>query len=231
MRRKHWVLSLGMLILVGGTTTGVVLFLLRHEPRLYRELAIAPGPEREQASGICQSRIIDLMNAITNDDPTWSATFTQDQLNSYFQEDFVRSGGLDSLREAGIRDPRISIEPEQVRLAFRYGNGFWETVISIDVRMWLTAQEPNVVAMELLALRGGSLPIPSRSLLDYISEAAHQLNIEVTWYRHNGHPVALMQFQADQVRPTVQLQRLQIQSGRIFLAGRSLTSAGSSLVD
>ncbi|HEY8504149.1 MAG TPA: hypothetical protein VIL46_06170 [Gemmataceae bacterium] len=226
MRRKHLLLTLGIVTLVVVLAVAALVFLVRHEPAFYRALAVEPGATRKKASSEFQRRTFDLMNGITNHDPAWGATFTQEQINCYFQEDFVRSGGLEELREQGFHDPRVSIEPDRVRLAFRYGSGFWQTVVSVDVKLWLTAEEPNVVAMELRGLYAGSLPLPAQSLLDYITEAAHQMNIDVKWYRHNGHPVALMRFQADQVRPTVQLQRLQVQPGRIVLAGRSLVSPG-----
>lgn len=225
MRRKPFLITLGVVGLITVASIALVVALFHHEPDYYRQLAIPAGVERKQASGECQGRVVELMNSITNDDPTWSAAFTQEQINSYFQEDFVRSGGLTTLAEEGISDPRVSIEPDRLRIAFRYGKGFWKSVVSVDVKLWLTAEEPNVIALELLDLRSGELPIPARTLLDYITEAAHQLNIEVTWYRHNGHPVALMRLQADQVRPTVQLQRIQLQAGRIYLAGRSSTAS------
>jgi hypothetical protein len=50
---------------------------------------------------------------------------------------------------------------DRVRLAFRYGAEWWNTVITIDLRLWLVKSEANVVAMELVGY-AGSLPI-SRS--------------------------------------------------------------------
>ncbi len=46
-------------------------------------------------------------------------------------------------------------------------------------------------------------------------------DIEITWFRHKGKPVALLRFQASKPRPTVQLQRLELREGMIVIGGRS----------
>src|SRR5207244_1326754 len=92
----------------------------------------------------------------------------------------------------------------------------------IDLRVWLAAKEVNVVALELQALQAGSLPVSAQSLLERIYETARQQNIDVSYYRHNGNPVALLRFQADQRTPTVQLQRLELQQGLLRISGRSI---------
>lgn len=222
MRHKRTLATIGMLVFLFGVSISVLVILLKHEPSFYRELAIAPSPQRKKASQEFQTHFFDLMNSITNNEANWGDTFTAEQFNSYFQEDLGKSGALEALWQKGIHDPRIALESERVRLAFRYGKGFWSTIISINLKVWLVAHEPNVVAMELERLQAGAIPITAQSLLEYATEAARQLNIEVNWYRHHGNPVALLRFQADQVRPTVQMLRLQVQSGQLLIAGRSL---------
>jgi hypothetical protein len=98
----------------------------------------------------------------------------------------------------------------------------WSTIVSIDLGVWLAAKEPNVVVLELKGLRAGSLPISAQSLLERISEAARSQALEVTWYRHNGNPVAVLRFQPYQNRPTFQLQRLELGQGTLLITGRSL---------
>jgi hypothetical protein len=148
--------------------------------------------------------------------------FTDKQINSFFDADFGRLCRADKILPEGISAPRVAIEPDKIRLAFRYGTGPWSTVVSIDLRVWLAAKEVNVVALELQALHAGSLPVSAQSLLERIYETARQQNIDVSYYRHNGNPVALLRFQADQRTPTVQLQRLELQQGLIRISGRSI---------
>jgi hypothetical protein len=87
--------------------------------------------------------------------------------------------------------------------------------------MWLAGTEPNVVAVEIQGFRAGAVPISAQSLLERVSEAAPQ-NLEVSWYRYNGHPVALLRFQADRKRPTMQLRHLEVQQGKVVIAGGPL---------
>ena len=99
----------------------------------------------------------------------------------------------------------------------------WCSIICIDWRVWLAPREPNVVALELQGLHAGSLPISAQSLLEQISDIARRQNIDVTWYRHDGNPVALLRFQNDS-RVGVQLHQLELSSGKLTLVGRALES-------
>lgn len=225
MTRKSVLLGLALLVLLAGTVTAAVALLVRREPAFYQVASVPPGPERQERSKEFTKKCSDLINGIVND-RSWEEHFTEAQINSYFDEDFIRSGINDRLLPDGISRPRISIGPNTVRLAFRYGTGSWcSAVVSIDFRVWLCARETNVVALELQALRAGSLPITAQSLLERVSEAARRQDIEVTWYRHEGNPVALLRFQANQPRPTVRLQRLELKDGELVVGGTSVEAA------
>ena len=50
---------------------------------------------------------------------------------------------------------------------------------------------------------------------------ARNNGIEVSWFRHEGYPVALIRFQADQARPTLQFKAVQFEQGSITIHGRS----------
>src|SRR5262249_15115867 len=93
-------------------------------------------------------------------------------------------------------------------------------IVSIDLHAWLT-REPNVVALEIEGLRAGSLPIGAQSLLESVAEAARPHDIEISWFRHNGNPVAVVRFQATKTQPTVRLERLELHQGIIVIGGRS----------
>src|SRR5262245_40325882 len=185
MRRKSFFLGLGIVVLLSGSVGSVLAFLVRHKPQVYRQYQPPEGPERKERSDEFLAESVHLTEDILNK-RHWQARFTAEQINSYLQEGFLQSGmGEKSLPE-GISEPRVAIEKEKIRLAFRYGNESWSTVISIDLRVWLAPRESNVVVLELQALRAGSLPISAQSLLDRVAEAARQHNMELTWYRHKG---------------------------------------------
>ena len=228
MRRKSLLFGIGLLLLLGSIATVLVL-LLTHEPAIYARTTPPPGEERHKLSGTFQSDLFGLYNKIHDKfPPSWNARFTETCINSYFEEGFVRSNLAEKILPEGVSAPRVAIEPDKIRLAFRYQVGPWSTIISIDMRVWLAnKREPNVVALELQGLHAGSLPIAAQSLLEQISETAEQNGIKVIWYRHNGNPVALLKFQADQPRPTFQFTELQLHAGSVYISGRSLDLASA----
>ncbi len=221
MRRRHYLLTGCLLVGCLSLSAGVIGFLVLHVPVYYRSLSIAESPYRTQAARAFQANISKLMDSFINES-VWSTRFTPEQINCYFQEDFVHSGGLDPFSKANLHEPRIMFLEDRLRIAVRYGQGFWSTILTVDVRFWVAAAEPNVVVLELLGVRAGALPMPSQWLLESIAEATRTVNIEVNWYRHDGHPVALMRFQADQIRPTYQILNLRIDERQLMIEGQSL---------
>jgi len=221
MSRRSFFVAVGIFLLLtcGGATGALVL--VRYEPPPYVHAAVPPGSLRTEKSKEFTMKFSNLISDIGSE-REWYAHFTDEQINSYLDENFVQSGLDTRLLPEGISQPRLVIDANKIRLAFRYGNGFWSTVISIDMRLWLAKEEPNVVALELEAFRAGALPIAAQSLLEQVSEVGRQNGIDVNWYRHtNGHPVALLRFQADQARPTLQLLGVQLEQGAITVKGRS----------
>src|SRR5205823_9272130 len=142
--------------------------------------------------------------------------------NSYLEEDLGRGELAESLARRGISAPRLAIDSDRIRLAFRYGNDWWSTVVSLHFRVWLVPKEINVVGLEVLAQRAGALPISAQFFLEQVVELARAKNIDVTLYRHNGNAVALMRFQSDRMRPTAQLRRLELRPGMIAIGGAPL---------
>jgi hypothetical protein len=225
MSRKSVLLGIALLVVLGGVVAGSLGLLVLHEPDFYHRAALPPGQEREHNSHEFEAKFTHLMSGMIND-REWREKFSAAQINSYLEEDFVRSGIHDRLLPEGISDPRVTFGPGKIRLAFRYGAQSWcSTIVTIDFGVWLCQKDVNVVAMELQGLHAGSLPITAQSLLDRVSEVARRQDIEVTWYRLNGNPVALLRFQATQPRPTVRLERLELTDGELLIVGHSAEAA------
>jgi hypothetical protein len=225
MRRKSVLMAFGILVLVGCGILAALALMARHEPGFYRRAAVQPGPVRQSQSKAFQTEFAQLITNITNRDVLWRVTFTEAQLNSFFEEDFLSSGVAERLLPDSVRAPRVVLEQDRIRLAFRYGTPPWSTIISIDFRIWLAPKQYNVVVLELESLHAGSLPISAQSLLEQLSDALRRHNVEVTWYRHKGNPAAVLRFQSDQARPTVQLRRLEVRNGTLTIVGGSVETA------
>jgi hypothetical protein len=225
MRRKSVLLAVGipgLLVVVAGAA----LLLLRYEPRFYREAEQPPGPARKKHAGEFYTQFSLLRTALL-DSREWSAQFTDEQINACLVEGFRTSDDeeTDKVLPSGVSQPRISIEADRLRIGFRYGSGFWSSVISIDLRVWVAPGESNVVALQLKGMRAGAVPISAQSLLEHVLEAARRQNVEVTWYRHEGSPVALLRFQGRRSRTTVQLEHLELHPGKLLIQGRSVEPA------
>lgn len=227
MRRRSIFALIAILIGLGATTGTTLACMLHHIPAFYRAAAVPDNENRANKSRECVQRSIELSNDIGNRLP-WEKEFNQEHLNSYFQEEDHRtSARLIELPE-GVRDIRFAFDQDRGRIGFQYGNGWWSSIISVEFRFWLVAQKTNVVALELISFRAGAVPLGTQALLDFITDSAREQSIDVTWYRHAGHPVAMLQFQANQPRPNLLLRRLELKSGRVIVAGSGPDDLGQS---
>jgi hypothetical protein len=241
--KKNYLLAACAALLVAVLVLGV---LLRHEPHFYRACALEPGLDRQQRSSKFANDFIQMVLNVQNQD-AWHITMNEVDLNSFLQED-VANWEAEQLRKLGISEPRVAFLDEgQVRIGFRYGSGFWSTVVSYDLRIWSVPKEPNVVAVEVRGRRIGAVPLSAQTVLAELIDLAARHNnniqlrtaeraeggkqtvvadalphnIEVTPYRYEANPVALIrfQFQADQGRPSAQLKCLHVRPGELRLGG------------
>ncbi len=226
MRRKTIMIAgVVLLVFIGIATT--LYLLVRYEPGFYRAKAVEEGPIRTKHSKLFVQKFFNLWGDIYNEQKTWHANFSEAQINSYFDEDFIQQGMAEKILPKGIRKPRISIEKDVVHLGFQYGNSPWSTIVSIDFRVWMVPKDTNVVALELLSLQAGALPISSKLLMKKIEEFAElqnaeRTNMEVNWYRYKGNPVAVLRFLGSRPQPTAQLRQLTVGQGMITISGKSL---------
>ena len=119
-----------------------------------------------------------------------------------------------------FHSPRVAIDGDRLKLGFKYGHGFWSSVVWVELKVWLVANKSNLVAVEVCDLRAGRLPIGSQSILDWITEFARDSNVEVTWYRHKSNPVGLFRFYADQQQASSQILTFDVKDGKIVIAGK-----------
>jgi len=219
MRRRRLLISVGLvvgfvaLVLVGLAAAA------KREPAFYLQAEMAAGPGRDRLSHEAVANFTRINSVI--DDPSWEVTFSADQINAFFQsDDYFHAGGDDNLVD-GFHAPRVKIENGRMWIGARYESGASSTIVSIEVRLWKVPEELNTLALEIVSFHAGSLPLPTGMLLDRLSEAARREKIDITWYRQDGHPVAVMRFQADLSRPTFQFDRVELTDGKLTFSGRS----------
>ena|SRR5437762_1567374 len=220
LRRKIALAAFGTFFVVVGLA--ILALMLRHEPTFYHRVEIAAGTPRKDMSKMCAAEFTALLqNWMVDGDKTWEVTFTEAQLNSFFEEDFLSTMHLDEVfAQQGIYDPRIALEHDKIRIAFRYGTPPWSVIVSYDLKLWLAPGEENVICVEFLGRHAGALPIATQSLLNDISDVAAHNGLDVTWYRHGSNPVALVKIQQNPRNPSsARLKRLEVKQGWMVVGG------------
>jgi hypothetical protein len=221
MSRRSFLLTLTCAVLGLSVLAILIAGLLRYQYRWYKQAALPAGQERQKQVEGFLSELSDMWNK-SDHDREWVVHFTDLQINSFLEDGLRQSGVETHLLPEGISKPRVVFDTERIHVAFRYGSGLLSTVIAIDLRVWLAAQEQNVVVLELEGFHAGALPISARSLLEQVSEVGRNNGIGVNWYRDQktGHPVAVLRFQEDEQHAKWVLEALQVESGAIRIQGR-----------
>jgi hypothetical protein len=222
MRRRTWIRAVLLLVAVAATAVAVAAAVLKQEPGFYTDPAVvaARADDPYRASDV-QTRLSDLKRNVFAD-AEWSGTFTADDLNAFFREDPAMNNLVEP-RLGGLTAPRVAVDGDRLRLAARYGCGFWSTVVSAELRAWVIADEPNLFAVEVLSFRAGGLPLAKRMFMERVNRFADENYLSVSWFRSDGNPVAVCRWLPNQSRPSTLLQTIAIGDGRVAVGGRNLS--------
>jgi hypothetical protein len=153
-------------------------------------------------------------------DKPWQLRLRQDQVNSYLAEGFVEAS-LDKELPPGVREPRVAFEPERIRIGFRYGDDPWSVIVSVELRLWISPSQPDVMMVQVQRVRIGAVPVPVRYVQELLGSVLRRRNLEVIWYRHQGLPVAVIRFQSSRRAPTFHFTNLQITAGELLVQGQT----------
>jgi hypothetical protein len=210
-----------ILALLSGGITALAILLI-HVPAFYVRVEEPPGNDRVELSNEFFLReCAPFLASFAEGKGAWQFTFTQRQLNSFFEEIFVDFGDAEQFRNVGITQPRVEFDEDRIRFGFRYGDGNWSTIVNYDLKVWIAKGDINALVIEFLRSRAGAMPVPSQQICQDIADLGRQHNIEVNWYRHHGNPVAVVKFQCDRPRPTAQLQAIEVATGKVTIRGVS----------
>lgn len=216
-------------------TAGLLLFLLggvyfavgRVRPFYEQALQIEPAT-LERGSREFESQATALYSE-SRQAGAWQALFTAEQINGWLAlklEEF--RGDLPADR---IRDPRVAITPDFATLGFRTTSGGMETVISVDAAPFVAGD--GSVAIRLLAVRAGALPLPTMPLADELAEACQSLRLPVRWIQQEGHPVAMVAVEGEASSDKRQffVDSIKLGDGELFLSGHTeLTQLAEAVV-
>ena len=229
MHKRKLLGLFGITFLTVAIVVTVLAIVVKHEPNFYRQSQVPPSDARKELASTFFNRFGQMVLDRKARMEDWRCDATEAQLNSFFEEAFLQQSEAEGLRKLGISSPSVTLEDNHVRLAFRYGSGWFSTVISYNLKIWLVPKEANVIAVEIRSARAGALPISKQSILNQLSDFARKQNYKVTLYRHEGNPVAVIDLEADQQHPKSVLTTLQIGVNSLTIRGKTLEHAVAPL--
>ncbi len=194
---------------------------LTHQPKFYRAMVQIPHERQEEEAKRFVAQSLQLRNDICNE-PTWEAVFTDQEVNAWLAEDLV-THFADQLPPE-VHEPRVVFETDRVTFAFQLDQGPVKSVIWVVARP--RVPEPNLLELTLEKIRAGALPVPADKILDRIVEHVGDRGLDIEWKRVDNLPVVTLRYTTDNERDDVRLVRVEIQNGRIRLAGRSDRARG-----
>ncbi|MGA2060316.1 MAG: hypothetical protein ABSG67_07520 [Thermoguttaceae bacterium] len=189
---------------------------LRYVPKFYRD-ALAVEPEiQELGSDQMLQRTAALVSDLRKSGK-WHTRFTAEQINGWLAMDFVKNhhGALPPL----FSDPRVAIDSDGIVLACRYEGGIVSTVLTLTVEPYVP--EENVLALRIVRVRAGLVPMPLGKVLDGISDAARRSEWRIEWRQSGGDPVALLSTPPpdNEEDLAVKIEVIRLGKGDIFVSG------------
>lgn len=154
----------------------------------------------------------------------WHALFKADQINGWLATQL--SVNQDGEFPSNFRDPRVAISKDALTLGFRTNSGGVETVVTVDASVFLTQE--GAVAIRLMSVRAGALPLPVMRLADELAAACSTMSLPVRWTHQRGEPVALVELRSKPGDNEAQffIDSLELGDGELYVAGHTeLTSS------
>lgn len=218
MRRKKLVFWGATAFLAFVAIASGLLWALLRVPDFYAQAAttIPEEPEeRKRAAKQLVQETTNLINDIKHSDE-WSATFKQDQVNSWFLEELRQSKYRDVIPE-GVSDPRLVIHEGYLQMGFRFQRKGWNGIVSLQLKPWIEGQ--NQLAIEIESIRAGIVPIPLEEMLHQLTQKLVDEGWEVKWNHANGHDVAIINLNKDRDPKTPVLESLTVAEGEVRIHG------------
>jgi hypothetical protein len=214
--------ALGLLVILGGAYRAA-----QHVRPFYEQALKTEHEVLQRGSRELESRATALFSD-ARQAGQWQAVFTADQINGWLALQ------LDEFREGSelpdrIRDPRVAIAPELLTLGFRTSSGGVETVVSVDAGVVLT--EKGAVAIRLMSVRAGALPLPVMQLADEIAAACRELSLPVRWTQQAGKPVAIVELHSDEStgKREFHIDEIKLGEGELYVSGHTDVAGASEV--
>jgi hypothetical protein len=226
MKRR---IQIALVVLTGllGIIGVVALYIsqsMRRVPPFYQTALQVDSESQGEASDECLRQAASLASDVQRPG-RWQAIFSAEQINGWLAVDLAKN--YPNALPTEIENPRVDIQSALATLACGYKQGEQTTVVSISFDLYLSS--PSVAAVRVHSVRAGSLPVPLSSVLEAISAAAHNFDLDIQWRQSHGDPVALITLPpaSDGDSREIRLDKIELRDGAVYLAGET-SPAGSN---
>lgn len=215
--RLTFLIAIGLLLLLAAVLLGVYLA-LQYEPAFYHKALEIDSAVQEKASDEMLQRLTGLVSDVGKPGK-WQALFSAEQINGWLAVDMVNNHP--HTLPPFFRDPRVAINSEQIVLACRYQRGILSTVLTLTVMPYMP--EENMLALRIISVQAGLVPLPLGKVLDGITEAAKRSEWQIQWRQTSGDPVAGLSIPPPKNARdlVVKIETIQLQQDKIFVSGVS----------
>jgi hypothetical protein len=208
-------------VIVVGVGIWVLYTSAQKEPEFYQKALSLTEQAQTQLGDDFEKQLIELQNSARTED-RWQAVFEEAQINGWLASDFPEKFANSLPRN--FSEPRIGIEQDVFRFAFRFKSTRVNGIIQAEVNAFCT-KVPGQIAVRIKGVRSGLVPIPVNSIADRVSAALRQLGAQVEWTEIDRDPVALISLPPDKVKlgnKRVMIEAIQILEKKLVLSGTSV---------
>ncbi len=213
-------LLLGLLIgvvVVGVGLSGMYWAVTTTQPYYLEALQEDPVALEEKSRQL-ESRFTALQSDLQSEGE-WQTVVAADEINGWLALKLPEL--FPKAIPADIRDPRIAITSEAVLLAAATDVSGVGTVVSVAFEPFVT--EEGDLAIEIQAVFAGALPLPSKEIIDKLSQVTQNAGLPIRWTQNNGRKVMVIERQLWDTGEGERrvLEAIELSEGRLFLSGRT----------
>jgi hypothetical protein len=220
MARKLRIAAIVVLAVAGivAAALGGAYVAMRRVQPFYQE-ALALDPQTLEVGGRELESQATALYSKARQPGQWQAAFTAEQINGWLAVKLAEV--CPKALPDDIAAPRVAIAGDRLTLGFRARRGGVSTVVSADASVMLT--QGGEVAIRLLAVRAGALPLPAMQVADDVAHACQELALPVRWTQDAGQPIALVEVNRNLATKgkRVQVDAIELRDGTLYLAGHT----------
>ncbi len=213
-------IALGLLLLAVGAGLFYLHSLATAEVAVYQAVLEADPEQLEEGRKELESQTLATFSD-AQDPSAWVLAVTPEQINGWLAgriEDFAPD-----LDQAGVRDPRVLFDPDQVSVVFKLETDRLNSVVTVRLKPVITTDQS--LGIVLIGASAGRLPLPTSQIVEKLKQATARLDLPLKWRQEAGRPMLLIDF--EQVASTPQVRR-RIES--VVVTPEMLRVSGDTLV-